>query len=85
MGHSLQVPTLVLHALNDPVVPQGTRAASYPRVKLDSYVYIDKWTNISFYSAALPVEEISKNPLAVLAVTQTGTYPVHIEKTNLAI
>ena len=46
---------------------------------------IDKWTNISFYSAALPVEEISKNPLAVLAVTQTGTYPVHIEKTNLAI
>jgi len=41
---NVKVPTLVLHALNDPVVPQ----------------------------AALPVEEISKNPLAILAVTQTG-------------
>jgi hypothetical protein len=48
-------------------------------------VYIDKWANISFFSAALPVEEISKNPLAILAVTQTGAYPVHIEKANLAI
>jgi predicted alpha/beta-fold hydrolase len=41
---NVKIPTLVVHALNDPVVPQ----------------------------AALPVEEIGKNPLAILAVTRTG-------------